>query len=67
MKYDDLDDPGNGSTYHTGRHCVEPECTNPAGTAWSPYWCAQHNIERMRRITQRLDALASRFDAKVKP
>lgn len=50
MRYDDLNDPGNGPEYHTGKRCIEPECTNPAGTAWSLYWCAQHNIERMRRL-----------------
>ena len=55
--YDDPKDPGNSKRYHTGKRCIEPGCNNPAGTAWSPYWCFQHNVERINRISQQLDAM----------
>ena len=47
-------DPRNGSAYQVGHTCIEMGCEQPAGTAWSPYWCFEHNVERIERITQQL-------------
>ena len=55
--YNDPNNPGNGSKYHTGKSCIEPGCERPAGTAWSPYWCFEHNIERIDRISGQFCAL----------
>jgi hypothetical protein len=54
MSYNDLEDRGNSEKYHTGKKCIEPGCNEPAGTAWSPYWCVKHNIERMDRIGRQM-------------
>lgn len=54
--------PGNGPAHHTGKLCIEKGCTNPAGTAWSPYWCQQHNAERMEHIDQSLQELKNLLD-----
>jgi hypothetical protein len=48
--YDDRDDPGNSSEYWTGKKCIESGCNNPAGTKWSPYWCFECNVKRIKRI-----------------
>ena len=52
-RYEDRSDPGNSSLHHTGELCVE-DCGRPAGTAWSPHWCFECNVERMRRIGHNL-------------
>ena len=57
MNADDPMDVGNGPRYHTGRDCIEAGCREPAGTAWSPYWCQRHNAERMHRIEEQLAAV----------
>ena len=59
--YDDPDSPGNSSVYHTGKKCIEPGCTDPAGTAWSPHWCFAHNVERINRINDQLNRLDEQF------
>lgn len=46
----DADDSRNGPGHHTGKPCIEKDCDKPAGTAWSPHWCFEHNVERIRRI-----------------
>ena len=56
--YNDRNDPGNGAKYRTGKKCIEEGCDNPAGTAWSPYWCVECNIKRIDRIDARFAALA---------
>jgi len=56
-RYDDPNSEGNSAKYHTGKKCIEPGCNEPAGTAWSPYWCFKHNVERIRRIDAGLEAL----------
>ena len=40
------------------RKCVEPDCDEPAGTPWGPYWCPTHDRERLDRISANLDAMA---------
>lgn len=53
MAFDDPKDEGNGPEYHTGKKCIEG-CGRPAGTAWSPHWCFECNVVRMRRIEKNL-------------
>jgi len=58
--FEDINHPGNGPKYHTKNKCIESGCTDQAGTAWSPYWCFVHNVERIRRINGQLKMLLSR-------
>ena len=55
--FEDPNHPGNSSTHHTGKLCIEPGCGKPAGTAWGPYWCFEHNVERILRIDGQLDSI----------
>lgn len=55
--YNDPNSKGNGKKYNTGKPCIVKGCDNPAGTAWSPHWCVQHNIERINRINAQFEAL----------
>lgn len=48
--FEDPNHPGNGPEHRTGKPCIESGCDRPAGTAWSPHWCFECNVERMRRI-----------------
>lgn len=41
----------------SGKACIEPGCALPAGTRWGPYWCPDHDRERLDRITASLTAL----------
>lgn len=59
MKYRDPNDPLNGEKYHTGEPCIEPGCSDPAGTAWSPLWCQKHNAERIDRISGSFERIAN--------
>lgn len=34
----------------SGWTCVEHGCEQPAGTYWGPYWCPDHDVERLDRI-----------------
>ena len=61
MGYDDPEDKGNSAAYHTGKACVVPGCTEPAGTGWSPHWCFRHNAERMRRIHRGFASMQASF------
>lgn len=45
--------------YYSGRPCVVTGCDKPAGTAWGPHWCQQHNAERLNRIRSSLEKLAA--------
>lgn len=58
--YNDPNHPGNGEKYHTGKKCIERDCNELAGTAWSSYWCFRHNVERIDRISQQLEGLIKR-------
>jgi hypothetical protein len=49
--------PGNGPEHRTKKKCIEPGCEERAGTAWGPYWCFKHNVERIRRIDAQLRSL----------
>lgn len=52
--YEDPCHPSNGVEHNTGKKCIEHGCDKPAGTAWSPYWCQEHNAKRMNEITRSL-------------
>ena len=41
----------------SGRICVEHGCPEAAGTLWGPYWCPDHDKERLDRITASLESL----------
>lgn len=38
--------------------CIEPGCDEPAGTPWTPLWCAAHDEERRARITASLERVS---------
>lgn len=52
--YNDPAASGNGPTYHRKGLCSESGCQEKPGTAWGPYWCFKHNVERIDRITKAL-------------
>lgn len=62
--YDDPDDKRNGPVHHTGKQCVENGCSNPAGTAWSPFWCFECNVKRINKITAQLDQISAELEEK---
>lgn len=41
----------------SGRICIEDGCNEPAGTLWGPYWCPDHDRERLDRIDGQLQDL----------
>ena len=43
------------------RKCIEPGCSEPAGTPWGPYWCIKHDEEWRARIELSLMALVAEF------
>jgi len=57
--YNDPEHEGNSAKYHTGEICITPGCRNPAGTAWSPFWCFQCNVKRIDRIGNNLEKLVA--------
>jgi hypothetical protein len=63
-RYEDASDPLNDERFHTGKPCIEPGCTDPAGTAWSLHWCQKHNAERMNRISDGMKTISERFRGK---
>lgn len=60
--FEDPSHEGNGPKYHSGQPCHEKGCSNPAGTKWSPYWCFEHNVERMHRISKSLEDIAAQYE-----
>jgi hypothetical protein len=60
--YDDPNDPGNSEKYHTGESCITDGCENPAGTAWSPYWCFECNVQRINRISRQLEDMTQKIE-----
>lgn len=56
---EDPNNEGNSEKYHTGKVCIEPNCQNPAGTAWSPVWCFECNVKRMKRISKSLHSMVN--------
>jgi hypothetical protein len=41
----------------SGRTCVEDGCDQEAGTLWGPYWCPEHDKERLDRVSSSLDKI----------
>lgn len=35
----------------SGRRCFVTGCDADAGTLWGPYWCPEHDKQRLDRIT----------------
>ena len=62
--YENPNHEGNSSKYHTGKTCIKPGCNNPAGTTWSPYWCFECNVKRIKRIDGQLIKLQAGFESK---
>lgn len=62
MNYENPDHNGNSPKWHTGKSCVEKGCKKPAGTWWSPAWCLDHNVERMKRVSAGLDDAVKRAE-----
>jgi hypothetical protein len=63
--YDDPNHEGNSAKYHTGKLCIEG-CGRPAGTAWSPYWCFECNVERINRINEQFEQITKAFSGSQK-
>ena len=40
------------------KKCIEKGCIEPAGTPWGPYFCADHDDQRINRISKSLAAIA---------
>ena len=62
----DPEHEGNSAVHHTGKKCYgvpeRPDCTNPAGTSWSPLWCFECNVIRIQRIGDNLNAMLRNFE-----
>lgn len=56
--YEDPKHEGNSDDHLTGLLCITG-CGRAAGTAWSPHWCFECNVDRMRRITKKLEELTA--------
>ncbi len=59
QRYEDPNDEGNSEKYLSGKKCYY--CNEPAGTAWSPYFCYSCNVERMQRIDKSFERLSKDF------
>ena len=66
MRFENPDDPLNGPKYHSGKPCYTKGCTNPSGTAWSPFWCQSCNADRMKRIGNFLETETARYEGQAK-
>ncbi len=66
MTYRDPNHDGNSSRYHTGKQCIEEQCDKPAGTRWSPFWCAQCNAERLDRISASLNGMVNKMAQRLR-
>jgi hypothetical protein len=42
----------------SGRVCIEKGCAEPAGTWWGPYWCPEHDAQRLDGISASLVDIA---------
>jgi hypothetical protein len=60
----DKDHKGNSDKHYTGKSCITPKCNNPAGTAWSPLWCFDCNVKRLKRINKNLAKMIGRERSK---
>lgn len=53
----DMNHRWNSSKFHNGYKCIEKDCKEPAGTAWSPHWCKYCNSKRMKKIDESLGSM----------
>lgn len=65
MNYENPDFEGNSEKYHTGKKCTVKGCDHPAGTWWSPFFCFEHNVERLKRITAGLDEAVKKAEVQA--
>ena len=63
--YEDPKHYGNSSRYWTRKPCIEKDCERPAGTLWSPLWCMEHNIERMKRINKGFNTICKMYQLEL--
>lgn len=62
LPFEDKNHKGNRlKKYRTGKKCITPRCLNPAGTAWSPFWCFECNVKRINGITEKLKEIEQSF------
>jgi len=63
--YNDPDARGNTDKRYRRptKRCATQPCDEVPGTLWSPYWCFRHNVERIDRISDTLEAIVSRDKA----
>lgn len=62
LAFEDPSHDGNSHKWHTGKTCIEKDCKAKAGTWWSPLWCFEHNVARMKRITAGLEDAVRRAE-----
>lgn len=55
-------DAGHVCQQPSGRICVERGCDEPAGTLWTPFWCPDHDVERLERVSAGLRTFQEAFD-----
>lgn len=54
----------NGPKYRTGKKCINQNCVNEAGTAWSEFLCQPCNALRMKHIDSQLRDIAEKLGLK---
>ncbi len=62
LAYADPEHDGNSSRHQTGKRCITKGCEQPAGTAWSLFWCRDCNAKRMDRVSQGFASISKKFD-----
>jgi len=62
LTFEDPKHEGNSRKYHTGMTCAIKGCPNAAGTMWSPLWCFECNVKRIKRIDKQFEQLTRRFE-----
>ena len=59
--FEDPNHFGNRIRYKRfGKKCAEKGCKRTPGTWWSPHWCFEHNVARIKRISASLEKLVGR-------
>jgi len=47
----------------TSKKCIKKDCDEPAGTPWGPFWCADHDDERIGRVSAEFQSLVAELRA----
>lgn len=50
-------DNGHVCAQPSGWVCIETGCQKAAGTFWGPYWCPEHDKERLDRISAQFEEM----------